>query len=284
MRTITRISTLAFLLTAALLGAAARPGPASAQGDSTYPSIVICSAGVGCFHSEQSGQFTSAEMEHTLGEENPGDSDTIVCTGADGCQWSVPDPNDLDLLYGGDGEADGEKADPPADDGTESADSVFPVRDLPDEPMIPVEGNWTSFHNAGAMVCSTGMRIDVPAGDARSGNLVVADNGGQLTLEDFDPETGTQTMTRLQNGVYHAAMVFEQDGQQMDLTFDLVFAAQTLGFGVIKGYITAQGFECEITRTFWTVSDAILELEQMNQEDDTQEVVPDEDLDALDAE
>ncbi len=241
-------------------------GTVRAQDDNPNPAIVLCVTGAGCWHSEKSGEITGDQMAELLGENETG-GNTVLCTVSDGCQWSAPDPDDLDLLFEGDGEADGDKQ--PAPDLPDDADSdlIFPELDVEDARIVPVAGTWTGYNLAGAMVCPGVMTLEIPASPPQSSDLIVVDGGVTLTLESNDPELGVVPMRRVQDGVYHGVLEMTVDGQTMTIDYDEVFVAPTLAFGMIHGEMTAQGMTCTFNRPFYTIVEG-LELLEAPVEDD----------------
>lgn len=249
--------TLGLLLAALLLPVG---GTVRAQDDNPNPAIMLCVSEAGCWHSEKSGELTTGQLTHLIGENDTG-GNTVVCTLSDGCQWSAPDPNDLDLVFGGDGEADGEKQPAPDQPEAQEGDPIFSVLEVEDSELVPVEGTWTSYNLAGAMVCPGVMTLDIPASPPESGELIVVDEGAWLTLESANPELAVVDMLRVQDGVYHAEIEMEFEGNTLTMQFNEVFVAPTLAFGMIHGEITAQGMECTIRRPFYTIVEGLDLLE-----------------------
>lgn len=265
------------LVLIALLAALAVPAvysTAYAQDSNPNPAIMICVTGAGCWHSDISGELSS-EQTTTLIGENDSTGNNVVCTVDAGCEWTALEPNDLDLAYEGDGEADGEKQ--PAPELPDDSDKMFPALDVEDATVTPVEGTWVAYNLAGAMVCPGVMTFDIPASPPQTGQLIVEDDGAVLTLESNDPELGVVPMMRTQDGVYHGTLEMEVEGQTLTINYDEMFVEPTMAVGMIHGEMTAQGYECTILRPFYTTIEG-LELLERPVEDEN---VPDESMDDM---
>lgn len=225
------------------------------SGDNPNPAIVICTQGAGCFHSDKSGEVSTGQMTELLGENDTGGG-TVLCTPSDGCQWSAVGPEDLDLVFGGDGENIGEKNPAPELPEGSDSDSLFVEIEIGDDPIVPVAGTWNAYHSAGVMDCGV-IAIDIPESPPQPGALIVVDDGATLTLESSDPEMGVVPMQRVQNGVYHGTFEVSTDEGVMTLDYNEVFVAETLAFGMISGELTSQGMECVLSRPFYAVVDGL---------------------------
>lgn len=263
MRTLRRHLTPLAVLTLLLVALVAPLGSSSsyAQDDNPNPAILICVTDAGCWHSDKSGEVTGEQMGALLGDEDPHGENTVICTTTEGCQWSALDPDEAELTFSGDEDGpDGEKQ-PAPDMDQQDSDQLFPPTEVEEPSIMPVEGSWTAYNLAGVMTCPGAMTLDIPASDPLTGELLVSEDGSELTAESLDPELATVSMIRVGDGVYHATIELSADGGTMTLNFDEVFVANTLAFGMIHGQIEQQGMECTITRPFYTIVEGLELLE-----------------------
>ena len=256
--TMTRLVPLTLIVILMLISLALPTLPVQAQDDSGEyePAILVCGDD-GCQHTRMSGEFAETDMEILIGEENPYGEDGYVVCSAGPCTWTQLDPADLDLVHGGDGEVDMifEEEDVEAidDDTPIDPDVEFDFSDIDARDITPSAGTWTAYHQAGQMNCTSGLTIDIPAGDIQSGELVVSEDGNTLTLNDLDPEAASVPMERIAPGTYHGELEVTADGQTMIVNFDEKFVDTFLGLGLIWSEVAVQGYECRIERRFYTI-------------------------------
>lgn len=227
-----------------------------------YPSLLLCADGQGCRHSPISGELSYEELTIVLGEpEVEGVPRNVVCTD-DGCNWSVLEDGDVDIVFGGDGTPDGTKAmvfdeddidsEPEGFDFTEDEVEGFDFTDeeLGARHVTPLSGSWTSVHFAGSIDCPGAFSMEIPAGDVETATIQVSADGRSFVALDLDPETPEITMNISGWGQYHADYTVSTPEGDMVLNFDIVFADPGLGFGMISSDITTQGFACTVRRGF----------------------------------
>lgn len=264
-----------FAITMAVGGLATLVGaPAmAASGDDPhrYPSALLCESGRGCKHSPLSGMEQRWFWETLLGTEAP-ESNTVVCIGDGGCSWSALDDEEADISFGGDGAPDGQRGMVfDEDEGMVFGEDEGMVVESPgtQRPMVftedevastidvtPMSGRWTSTHAAGVMDCGV-MRLDIPAGDTGTGEMIVADDGASFVTSELSADTETLEMFHVSGGVYHADITVTADGREMVLNFDVVFVDPGLGQGLIWAEFADSGVTCRIDRPFVTIHEQI---------------------------
>ncbi|NDJ77275.1 MAG: hypothetical protein GYB65_13555 [Chloroflexi bacterium] len=252
-----------------------------AQDGGDGPALVFCESGSGCAYSPISGELSNDDVSLVLGEEDPYGNDVVVCDVAGGCQWANLDPEDLDLVNGGDGEVnspeidfddeadaneddeiifDEDEVEPIEDDEmifdedeVEAYDTealIFDIDEITATTVTPKSGNWTAYHLPGAMVCDV-ITIDIPASPPQSGTVSVSEDGSTLTLESLDAEVGSVPMVRVAGGYYHGELTIEG----ITLNYEEFFLDDGYALGLIHATFTQEGVNCQITRRFWTVYD-----------------------------
>jgi hypothetical protein len=250
------------------------PGAAAlAQDDgATPPQLVLCADG-GCRYSPVSGELTTQDMTIVLGEADPYGNNVVACTDSDGCQWSAATPQDLDLVYGGDGDLgegmvftedevepiegmifDEDEVDSFTIDNETIREMIFELHETSQVIITPKSGIWTATHLAGQIVCPGVMTMAIPAGDVQSGNIVVAEDGSTLTAEGLDPELTDVPMRRVTGSAFYGAVTMAVP-EQGDVTLHFVefFLDDGFALGYIYADVVTQGFACNIERYFWTI-------------------------------
>lgn len=247
--------------------------------------ILNCVDGQGCSYDTPADEVTKSDIELTLGEEDTSGNGLLVCAEAGGCTWAEASMEDIDLLYGGDGEPEGtmifddDEVDPVEDDDEDvmefDEDEVDPVEDAElgqgfifDESdaaqtnIVPRDGQWTTYHQAGQMVCPGAMTLDIPAGDVTTGTLTVLDGGSSLHGEDLDPETAELDMQRRLDGVYGAELTLNIEGGTMHMYWEQVFVSDTFAVGLIHGQFEQQGMTCIVRRPFYSMHSDGIQIEE----------------------
>ena len=225
-------------------------------GGADNPEIIFCGEGA-CSHSPKSGEVTPENMEIMLGESDSFGHNVVICQPGEGCRWSSVNAEDAALIYG-DGTVSDEMVFGDTENESEGDEMVF--SDTEAEMLLdlsgvgatairPRDGLWITQHHAGSMVCSGGLRIDVPAGDPSPGSIGVSGDGDMIIAESADD---SMPMLRVAPGVYHSAFKVATDDGTMTLYFDEVFITEGLAIGVIYADMLVEGNECHIERRFWT--------------------------------
>ena len=239
--------------------------PVSAQDSDApdpYPSLLLCEDGQGCRHSPISGELSYEELTIVLGEpEVEGVPRNVVCTD-DGCNWSVLEDGDVDIVFGGDGTPEGTKAmvfdEDDIDSESEGFDFTedevegfdFTEGELGARHVTPLSGSWTSIHFDGTIDCPGAFSMAIPGGDIETATIQVSADGRSFVALDLDPETPEITMRISGWGQYHADYTVSTPEGDMVLNFDIMFVDSGLGVGMISSDITTQGFACTVRRGF----------------------------------
>lgn len=275
------------IVAAMLVGLAGIPAvQAQDDGPDYNYDILNCRNGDGCSYEQPGRGLPKARMEQLVGEEDESGNGLLVCT-SNGCSWSEINMSEVDLIHGGDGEPEGamyfheSEVEPiDVDEVGLGEGFIFDESDVTGTNIVPRDGQWTTYHEAGQMVCPGGITLEIPAGDVTTGTLSVLDDGAMLHGEDLDPETDELDMPRRMKGVYGAELTLTVEGGTMIMYWEQIFVSETMAIGLIHGQFEQQGMTCTVMRPFHAMHEGGIQIEEdgdqdmpYEQEDDSSDLV-----------